>query len=163
VPRVVRFLAVFVILVVLGCVLARPAGAETIRETLETFGFFGTWAMQCGEPASPENNVRSASIAPTGDPIFTDTLSPHGEPNVYVILSARRAGDDTLVLRIKLNGRMEQELAMRRAENRIRTFGNRDPRSGAAVVRNGVVKSTGRATPWLTRCEGAAEERQRPQ
>ena len=158
---VVRFLAAIVFLsFALG---GSMASAETIRETLESFGFFGTWATRCDEPASPGNNVRIAAVSVAGDPVFTESLGENSEENVYVILGAQRLGDDAIALRIKLNGTNEQELVMRRAWGRIRTFSNRDGRGGRAIVANGIVKSSGRATPWLTRCGDSSERRQEPQ
>lgn len=144
----------------LFCVLgATSAPAETIRQTLDYFGFFGTWAMDCERAPALDNNVRNAFVSSTGDAIFTESLDPNSEPNIYVVLSARRGDDGTLVLRIKLNGKTDQELTMRREGERIRTFSNIDPRSGAAVVRNGLIRAVGRPTPWLTRCAPASEER----
>jgi hypothetical protein len=153
-----------IVIAVLACALgATPAAAATIRETLDQFGFFGRWAVDCDQAASLDNNVRSAYVAATGDAIFTERLSPNSEPNVYVILSARRVGDDTIVLRIKLNGMSDQDLTMRKSGGRIRTFTNRDPHSGTLLVKNGIVGSIGRETPWLTRCAAPADERQQPQ
>jgi hypothetical protein len=138
---------------------ATNASAEPIRETLDYFGFFGTWAVDCDRAPALDNNVRHAFMSSTGDAIFTESLDPNSEPNIYVVLAARRATDDTLVLRIKLNGKTDQELTMRREGERIRTFGNVELRSGAALVRNGMIRSISRPTPWLTRCSTAAEER----
>ena len=93
-----------IVVAVLTCVLgAMPASAETIRETLDQFGFFGTWAVNCDQAAALDNNIRRAYVAAAGDAIFSESLSPAAEPNTYVILSARRLGEDTIVLRIKLN------------------------------------------------------------
>jgi hypothetical protein len=135
---------------------AAPAGAETVRETLDQFGFFGRWAMDCAAPASADNNVRNARISPTGDPIFSESLGGDGEPNTYVILRAKLNGGDTITLRTKLNGEIEQDLTMRRDGTRLRTMINRDVGSRQYVVRNGVVSSTKRETPWLNHCAAPA-------
>jgi hypothetical protein len=126
--------------------------AESLSETLEGFGFFGRWAIDCGQPASPDNNVRTARLSPTGDPLFSESLGSNGEPNSYVILRAKRIGADTIVLRTKLNGEITQELTMRRNGDRMRTITNRDMASGEYLVLKGVVVTTRRETPWLTRC-----------
>jgi hypothetical protein len=131
---------------------APAAKADSLSETLEAFGFFGRWAMNCDEPASPTNNVRNARLSTTGDPIFSESLGGAGEPNSYVILRAKRASADTIVLRTKLNGKITQELTMHRHGDRLRTITNRDIASGDYLVRKGVVVSARQETPWLTRC-----------
>lgn len=128
------------------------ASAESLSETLDNFGFFGRWAVDCGQPASPDNNVRTARLSPTGDPLFSESLGGNGEPNSYVILRAKRTGTDTIVLRTKLNGQVTQELTMRRHGDRLRTITNRDMATGEHLVRKGIVVTTGRETPWLMRC-----------
>jgi hypothetical protein len=130
------------------------ADAATTSETLTTFGFFGTWAMNCHEPASPSNNLRSAFISTTGDAMFNESLGPDSEANVYVILKATRRGDGTIVLRTKLNGETVQELTMRMDGDRLRTLSNRDIARGKYIVRNGRVVSNRHNTPWLTHCTG---------
>jgi hypothetical protein len=112
--------------------------------------------MDCDQPASQTNTVRTAQLSSTGDPNFTESLGGRGEPNSYVILRAKRTSADTIVLRTKLNGEITQELTMHRRGDRIRTLTNRDIASGDYLVRKGVVVSTKNETPWLTRC--AAQE-----
>lgn len=139
---------------------APAAQADSLSTTLETFGFFGRWAVNCDEPASPTNNVRAARLSDTGDPIFSESLGGSGEPNSYVILRAKRKGADTIVLRTKLNGEIVQELTMYRHGGRMRTMTNRDMASGDYLVRKGVVVSTKQETPWLTRCATQEPPRQ---
>jgi hypothetical protein len=131
----------------------KVAQAQTIPETLRDFGFLGTWAIHCEEPASPSNNTRFALISSTGDVVFRETLGPHSEPNVYVVLRAVRESDDTLALLTKVNGEFEQELTVVRKGGRLRTFRNVDVATGRVVVRQGTVVSTGQRTPWLSHCD----------
>ncbi len=141
---------------VLSCLLSpAAAGANTNRDVLEQFGFFGTWTIDCGAPASLENVVRIAAVSPTGDAVFTENLGPGSDPNVYVILRARRIGDGEISLRIKLNGVSEQEIVMRRADSGMRTVSNRDLRSRRILVKDSRVRGSGTATPWLKRCGDA--------
>ena len=145
----VKFLAAIAAVIV----FCSPAAcAESLSETLEGFGFFGRWAMDCDKPASPSNNVRIARLSPTGDPVFSESLGGSGEPNSYVILRAKRTSADTIVVRTKLNGEVTQELTINRHGDRVRTMTNRDMTSGKHLVRNGVVAGTQHETPWLTRC-----------
>lgn len=140
-------------IVIASCLIASAAfGADANREVLERFGFFGIWAIDCQEPAAVDNVVRNAVVTGTGDPVFTETLGTNSDPNVYVILRARQIDDEQIALRIKLNGEREQDLVMRYAGGRIRTMSNRDVRSGRMLVKDGQVRGTSHATPWLTRC-----------
>jgi len=145
----VKFL---VTIVLVGVVGPKLAAAATVSETLDSFGFFGTWAISCHEPASPSNNLRSAFISASGDAMFNESLGPDSQANVYMILKAIRSGDGDITLRTKLNGETEQELTMRMDGDRIRTLSNRDLPSRKYVVRNGRVVSNRRVTPWLTHC-----------
>jgi len=142
---------------------SHAAASESLRDTLENFGFFGHWAMDCAEPASPENNVRNARMSPTGDPIFSESLGADGEPNIYLILRAKRTGPDTIVIRTKLNSDIEQELTMRRDGNRLRTVTNRDRADGRYIVRHGIVTSNKKQTPWLTRCDSTDDDKSESQ
>jgi hypothetical protein len=142
----------------LGCLIGgAPADAATVRQTLDAFGFFGTWARDCDKPASLTNNQRVVTMSPRGRPMFIESLGPDSEPNVYVILRARRPARDTIVLRVKLNGGDEQDLIMRHDHDRIRTIDNREVATGTYIVRKGVVASTKDETPWLTRCAKTSE------
>lgn len=137
-----------------------PAGAETLIQTLESFGFFGRWAIDCNAPSSPDNTVRTSRILPTGEPAFSESLGGEGQPNSYVILRVKPAGADKITLRIKLNGEYRQDLTMHRQDNRLRTITNREVDTRKYVVRNGAIVANGHATPWLTRCEHEPTVRQ---
>ncbi len=147
--RRVKFLMAIAMAWLVGC---EPVAAETTREALDGFGFAGTWALRCDDPPSPDNNVRVVSVSPASDPMFAESLGPESDPNIYVILRARRINDDTIVLRVKLNGEVEQDLTIRRDQDRIRTTDNREVETDRYIVKNGIVASNKRETPWLTHC-----------
>ncbi|MGI8525210.1 MAG: hypothetical protein ACR2K5_03375 [Pseudolabrys sp.] len=128
------------------------ATAETTRQTLESFGFFGTWAVTCERPAAPENVVRVVYVASNGQVEFSETFGENYEPNIYDVLAADIFKRDTLVLRVDLNGEARQRLTMRRTAGRIRTITNQDVDDGSFVVRNAMIAETGQATPWLSHC-----------
>lgn len=157
----VKFLAALTAAIIFNAGFpAAPAGAETLVKTLEAFGFFGRWAIDCDEPPSASNTVRIARVSPAGDPVFTETLGGAGEPNAYVVLRAKQTDAATMSLRIELNGESRQDLLMHRLDNKVRTISNREVKSRQYIVRNGVVVSTGHATPWLTHCEEPQPGRQ---
>ena len=145
-PKVPALAAVLCLCVVSG------AQANTIRNRLEAFEFFGRWAPDCAAPASPTNAVRDVSVAPDGTVAFTESLGADYEPNVYVVLGAKRASADKIVVRVQLNRETEQELTMQRRHGRLRTMQNRLAAGGALVVANGVALRNKQKTPWLSPC-----------
>jgi hypothetical protein len=143
----VRIITLFIGVWLVG---SGPLAAATLQDTLDAFGFSGTWAIDCTADASPDNNVRVVSVSPAGDPMFTESLG--STPNIYVIMRARSDGD-TITLRTKLNGEIEQDITMKRDADRIRTISNRVVSTGRLVVVDGTVTSNKRKTPWLTHCQ----------
>ena len=142
----------FLIVVAFGSLIVTPARAESARETLDQFGFFGTWAVHCDEPASPDNVMRHALASTKTRLSFTETLGKDSQPNIYSILSAKRLDADTVVIRTKLNKDIEQDLTIRREQNRVRTMQNREVGTRDFVVKDGIVDANKSETPWLTRC-----------
>jgi hypothetical protein len=141
----------FLIVVVFGSLIVTAARAESARETLDQFGFFGTWAVRCDEPSSPDNVTRYA-LTSTKGVSFTETLGKDSQSNIYSVLSAKRVGGDSILIRTRLNSDIEQDLTIRRDQNRVRTMQNREVATGDFVVKDGIVDSNKSETPWLTRC-----------
>lgn len=136
----------------LSVVLAPVAHAGSLRQTLQDFGFVGSWAKDCGRPADRENVWREITLTEDGAR-FTESLGAGFVPSSYRVLAAARRGPDTIVLSIELNGKIEQDLTMVRHGDRIRTMVNQPAGSSDPVVQDGVVTANGLSTPWLTRCE----------
>jgi len=143
----------FLIAVAAGALIVTTTHAESTRDILEKFGFFGTWAVHCDQPASPDNVTRYA-LASTKGVSFTETLGKDSQPNIYSVMSAKPLGADTIVIRTRLNGDIEQDLTIRKDQNRVRTMQNREADTGDFVVKDGIVDSNKSETPWLTRCSG---------
>ena len=139
--------------VALACwaLLVGSAGAETTQAKLEAFQFFGDWSPNCDQPPGPSNTRRHAFVSGSARAMFTESLGPDFRENVYSVLKASRAAADRIELRIELNGAIIQHLSMVKQNDRMRTMINR-VRDGTFIVRDGIVLSTGRETPWLSRC-----------
>jgi len=139
---------------------ASAAQAEkSIRQTLETFHFFGTWAPDCDRPASPANGVRTTSVTSEGQVKFIESLGENSEPNLYVVRTAKRIGSRSVVLRIELNGVTVQDLTMQRSGGQLRTMSNRRVADDKLLVKRGVVIGSRLKTPWLNRCRDAKNEK----
>jgi hypothetical protein len=132
--------------------IVSAARADTVRDRLEAFGFFGRWAADCGAPASSTNSVRDVFVA--DDTVaFSESLGDRYEPNAYVVLSATPLGHDRIVLDVRLNGQTEQTLTIRKHNGRLRTMENRRKSDGKRVVAHGATVVGGVKTPWLSRCD----------
>ncbi len=145
------------IAVTVSLLLALNADAAPLRATLESFEFFGTWAVSCEQPAAPDNVVRTVYVAADGQIEFSETFGDDYEPNIYGVLAADTYPHHTIVLRVDLNGEARQRLTMRRKGGRVRTVTNQNIDDGSFVVRNETVVKTGQATPWLSHCSETHE------
>lgn len=135
-------------------VSAAPTGAQagSLRETLDEFGFMGSWAQDCQRPPDRENVWREVAAAGE-DVVFTESLGERFVPSSYRVLKVRRPAKDTVVLTITLNNTSRQDLTMVLRGDRIRTMVNQPHGSATPVVKDGVVVGNGMSTPWLMRCE----------
>jgi hypothetical protein len=141
------------ILAALVC-LAGPALAADPVQVLQDFGFFGRWSQDCERAPAPGNILRIAS-AVTGTARFREQVGPTAGENAYEVLDAERIATDRISMKIRLNGKLTEHLAMVIDGDRIRTMLNEVLEDDGAVrilVENGEVKSNGASTPWLTRC-----------
>ena len=138
------------------------ARGETLRETLDQFGFFGTWAIALRRAGV----ARAMSYAPLSSlelatPSSAKRSAPNSEPNIYVILRAKRTArahhDPHQAQRRDRTG-----THVRHEQDRVRTVDNREVASGQYVVRDGVVTSNQSETPWLTRCGETARTARPP-
>ena len=138
-----------------GCVIATGAAAmaagQPVAGTLNAFGFFGTWAVQCGAPPAPANIVET--VAWTGrEPVdFTATAAPGAAGNRYRIVSAQMPNPTTLYLQVELNNRGGESLTIvKSGDNRIRTMATQTAQG--FLVKEGIIAANGRETPWLQKC-----------
>jgi hypothetical protein len=134
---------------------ALPAGAETPRQVLMDFGFFGRWSPRCDRPPSPGNSLRTTSVTPAGRVRFREHFGKRFSDNVYEVIAAERIGADQVRIRIRLNRNVTQDLVMAREDGRLRTMVNRPldgANAGLAVVEDGLVAASGSPTPWMARC-----------
>src|SRR5690242_13814569 len=64
------------------------AQAQSVAGTLNAFGFFGTWAVQCGAPPAPGNVVETVTW--TGhEPVEFSAAATAGAANRYRVISAQ--------------------------------------------------------------------------
>jgi hypothetical protein len=128
------------------------AAADSVQGTLKEFDFFGVWSPECDLPAAPGNSLREVTANDQGQVRFTESFGKEYDPNVYVVLDAKRVNSSTFILRIELNGATRQDLTMVREPGRVRTVANQRVTDGSFVVKDGMVVANGNATPWMVHC-----------
>jgi hypothetical protein len=138
----------------LSMTLATAAPPTTV-EVLREFGLFGTWAVDCSRPASPQNPYVSDILQETGEVVEEHHLGPNFVVNRYQVLSATHISATQLALEVTFQPGSEaaerQKLVMHVSDGRRRTLFNQ-PEGGDVLVKNGVALAAGMNTPTLRKC-----------
>jgi hypothetical protein len=135
-----------------------PAAASdaSVDELFHAFWLFGTWAPDCKLAASPINPHVSITTPSAGVVLEQHDLGGGIAINHYSMLSAELLSDELLSVRtIFQPGTAEEErerLIFRIRGGTRRTMFNQ-PEGGEAIVKDGVVLSSGRQTPLLRKCD----------
>ncbi len=128
-----------------------PAQAQEVAGILNAFGLFGSWAIECGAPASPGNVVQTVGWTGREPVEYSETIGAGAAAKRYRVVSARMPDATTLVMRVLLNGRFSENLTIAKYGNdAIRTMTNQA--WNGFLVQNGVILASGRPTPWLRKC-----------
>jgi hypothetical protein len=148
-----RFVAVAAFL--LSMTLAAAAEPPTPVEVFRQFGLFGTWAVDCGRPASPSNPYVGDILQETGAVVEEHHLGPNYAVNRYNVLTAERLSATQVALEVVFQPGSEaaqrQKLIMHVSDGERRTLFNQ-PQDGAVRVKDGIVLAAGVKTPTLMKC-----------
>jgi hypothetical protein len=132
-----------------------PSGAPPVDHVFRSFDLFGTWAADCGRPASPDNPHVSITTPSAGLVLENNDVGPGYSANRYSVLSARSLSasrlEVTVIFRPGAAGEERQTLIFAVGKGTRRTMYNRVD-GGAVRVRNGVVLALGIKTPVLRKC-----------
>jgi hypothetical protein len=149
-----RLVAIFVLV----ASFAAPGGASgaSVDELFQQFGLFGTWAADCGQPATPAN-PRVSIITPSAGLVLEDhNLGPDFAVNRYSILSAEKISANSLSVDVIFQPGTEveerQKLVFAVRDNTRRTIFNQTD-GGAVRVKDGIALARGSKTPLLRKCE----------
>ncbi len=149
-----RFVAAVALL--LSMTLATAAEPLTTADVLRQFGMFGTWAVDCGRPASPQNPYVSDILQDDGSVVEEHHLGPDYAANHYRVLSATRLSATQVALEVMFRpgseAAQQQKLVMRVRDGRRRTMFNQ-PEGGSVRVKDGVALAAGANTPTLRKCQ----------
>lgn len=138
-----------------GDAVGAPSDVSPVDDVFRSFGLFGTWAADCGRPASPDNPHVHITAPSAGLVLENNDVGPDYAANRYSVLSARRLSADRLevavIFRPGAPGEERQTLIFAVGKGTRRTMYNR-VEGGAVRVRNGVVLTLGIKTPVLKKC-----------
>ena len=132
-----------------------PEADGAVETLYRDVGMFGTWAADCGRPASLDNPHVSVSTPGAGLVLENNDVGPRYDANRYSVLSARRLPahrlEVSVIFRPGAAGEERQTLVIELRNGKRRTLFNR-VEGGDIRVRHGIVLSRGIKTPVLWKC-----------
>jgi hypothetical protein len=140
-----------------AAVLALAAGgpttarAETVAQTLKTFGLIGEWSKDCAAPTTELNNRTVFEAQPDGTVKLSYRLGARGEI-VYTVTGARIISRQVIVLSETNAAGQPADVTVEMDGRRSRVLASRDPSINQSFIAGGVLLSTGRDTSWETLC-----------
>ncbi len=144
-----------VVAFLLSTTLVATAEPPTTVEVLRQFGLFGTWAVDCGRPASPSNPYVSDIVQDNDAVVEEHHLGPNYAVNRYRVLVAERLSATQVALEVVFRpgseAAQQQKLIMLVSGGQRRTLFNQ-PKDGAVRVRDGIVLAAKVKTPILSKC-----------
>jgi len=141
-------------LIVLGAIPA--AATPSTEDVLREFQLFGTWAVDCGKPASAANPYVKVTNPSPGLVFEEHRLAEDGPVNRYSVLSAERLSATRVALAVIFQpgeeGEERERLVLQVRDGTRRTIFNQ-AQDGPVLVKNGAVVGHGMKTPLLNKCE----------
>jgi len=136
--------------------LPEIASATSVEDVFQEFGLFGTWATDCGSPATPGNPHVSISTPNAGLVLEDHDLGPDFAVNRYSVLSAEPVSKTSVSVHVIFQPgttvEERQKLIFAVNNNTRRTIFNQSD-AGAIRVKDGVAVARGSKTPLLRKCE----------
>ena len=135
---------------VVGLVLAAPAMAQSSTDAAAAWGLFGTWAVDCTQPASRQNGHltfarTNAGVVQRRD--FGDVKDEHPVRTVRFL----PGGGLEIVMDLRGFSTVRTIAFAKESEGKKRAVSNRDEK-GAYTIENGRFVANGADTPWQYRC-----------
>jgi Ca2+-binding EF-hand superfamily protein len=176
-----RAMPVIAMTIALAWLASAPAAASSAGEALKRFGLVGAWSQNCAVPSGTLGASRMTFAVPDGGAAtFTSTMTIPipGTPQastVFEIADATVLSDRQIKLvgkttkltrsdaqKIASPDASQRQIIIERVNAQIRFFDNRLVDGTSVATEGGVVRATGRPTPFLNKCEDAAPAAQTP-
>jgi hypothetical protein len=131
---------------------AAPA-AMTVQQAAQTFGLIGTWAPDCSQPPSTDNEHDIYALNSDGTVGLQYNDGPGFEPNTYNWTQAVLVDPDTLQIDGIFSGdnTAQHTVLQKNSAGQMRVFGNVDG-TGKILVQNGTFANSSGGPPWVTKC-----------
>ncbi|HLI66284.1 MAG TPA: hypothetical protein VKU90_07945 [Caulobacteraceae bacterium] len=131
-----------------------PASPATAASVAQSFGLIGRWALDCGQPASPDNEYGVYTAAPDGSVGLTYDGGPTIEPNTYTYTAARLVGADAIEIDgVLLRTNVAQHTTLKKnGQGQMKVWGNVDG-TGKVLVDQGSFPDGG-GPAWESHCPG---------
>ncbi|HXQ10727.1 MAG TPA: hypothetical protein VN805_06980 [Caulobacteraceae bacterium] len=134
-----------------GILAAGAAHASPVQDAMTAFGLIGTWAPDCSQPPSGDNEFTVYRLESDGSVSMAYMSGPDIEPNRYRWDEAQIVSPDRIrLIGVFFGNGLEQNTLLDRRDGRIRVWSNADS-SGRVLVRDGAFPSGG-GPPWDQKC-----------
>lgn len=125
----------------------------TVQQAAQTWGLIGEWAVDCSQPASPDNTHDTYALESDGTVSLAYDAGPGMEQNRYSWTEGNIIQPDKLQIDgVFLGDNLAQHTVLQKNDQgQLRVFGNVDG-SGKVLVRNGAFPDGSGAPPWSNKC-----------
>jgi hypothetical protein len=130
---------------------AGPSSAETVTEIAVRWGIVGTWQQDCRAPVSHDND-RQVFVIRGGRLVLDRFYGDTSDSNPVTAASINDQGELDLRIEFPVYHQVRQNVHALGRDGRDHIVLNRDVFTGTYTVRDGILISTGKPTPWMTRC-----------
>ena len=133
---------------------AAPCFADDspVPGALKEFGLLGTWAIDCAQPASPENEYSVYAVSSSGEPTLTYARGEPYRDIVYEIRTAVRVAATRLALQVlRVPDGLSVDLVLLKESDTVRVWSSHTP-DGRMLVIDGVITGNGKQSPRFKRC-----------
>jgi hypothetical protein len=130
-----------------------PPTAMSVQQAAQAFGLIGTWAPDCSQPPSTDDEHDIYSLESDGTVGLRYDDGPDIEPNRYNWTQAVLVDPDTLQIDGVFYGdnTAQHTVLQKNGAGQMRVFGNVDG-SGKILVQNGTFANGSGGPPWVTKC-----------
>jgi hypothetical protein len=142
----------------LACALAallapiQVAEAQNIAETLSRWGLIGTWALDCGKPASNSNGYLSYVIRRAGQVSHERDFGDRQDVNEVQQARTGLGGVLELVVHFPELSQTRKYTLMMGLDGRTRAIANSKADGTEPTIKDGKFTFNGSETPWQVRC-----------
>lgn len=129
-----------------------PTQSMTVQQAAQAFGLIGTWAPDCNQPPSTDDEHDVYALESDGSVSLVYDDGPDVVPNRYSWSQAVLIDQNTLQMDgIFYGDNLSQHTVLQKNDSgQMRVYGNVDG-SGKILVQNGTFPSGG-GPPWVSKC-----------